>query len=99
MENEAGVDGVLARRTPMDETHCFLVVLADEGGELLDERNGEISGEGGGSSDFREIEKTGLALYGDCGRRGGRNHADFCFGAGQRGFEIEHALDAGSIRE
>src|SRR6266481_6641786 len=56
LENEAGVDGVLTGRAPVDESRGFLVVLRDERRELLNERNRQISGKGGRFRKQREID-------------------------------------------
>ena len=44
LQNEAGIDGILARRTPMHVARRVRIIFRHQSGELLYERNGEIAG-------------------------------------------------------
>src|SRR6267154_950820 len=89
LEDERGVDGVLAGGAPVDEAGGAGVLPGDELGELFDERDCKISGGGNGGGECGKVEKLGATICGDDGRGGGGDDASFGFGAGVGGFEIE----------
>ena len=99
LEDEGGVDGVLAGGAPVDEAGGVGVLPGDELSELFDKRDCKISGGGNGSGERGKVEKFGATICGDDGRGGGGDDAGFGFGAGEGGFEIEQELDGSRVRE
>src|SRR5260370_8644368 len=63
LENEAGVDGVLTGRAPVDESRGFLVVLRDERSDLLDGRNRQISANPGPPPEQTDIPPSPAPLF------------------------------------
>ena len=99
LEDEGGVDGVLAGGAPVDEAGGVGVLPGDELGELFDKRNCKISGGGNGGGECGKVEKFSATIGGDDGRGGGGDDASFGFGAGEGGLEIEQELDGSRVRE
>ena len=99
LQDAAGVDDVLAGGAPMNEARRVLVLASNKFGEFFDERDGQIAGESGVFGDGGEVEIFRAALAGDDLRLRCRNNSGFGFGAGKRGFKIEHALNAGFVGE
>jgi hypothetical protein len=99
LEDEGGVDGVLACGAPVDEAGGVGALFGDELSELFDERNGEVGGGGDGGGEGVQVEEFDAATCGDDGRSGGGDDAGFCFGTGEGGFEIEHGLGGGRVRK
>ena len=89
LEDEGGVDGVLAGGAPVDEAGGVGVLPGDELGELFDKRNCKISGGGNGGGERGKVEKFGATIGGDDGCSVGGDDASCGFGAGEGGFEIE----------
>jgi len=97
LEDEGGVDGVLAGGAPVDEAGGVGVLRGDELGELFDKGDCKISGGGDDSGECGKVEKFGATIGGDDGSGGGRDDASFGLGAGQGGFEIEQGVEAGGV--
>src|SRR5579859_1693022 len=83
----------------MDITGSVFLFLRDEHGELLDQRNCEIAGIRGRSSERSHIVKFGTAFrFNRWSGRGG-NKSGARLGSRQGRFEIEHPLQRGAIGE
>ena len=83
----------------MHEAGGIWILFGDEGGELFNERDGEIAGDRSRSGESVQIKFRGVAICRDRSGCGRGNEAGFGFGASQRGFEIEHRLDASGVGE
>ncbi len=55
-EHGAGIDDVLTGRAPMDITRRLGIHLGDIGRQRLDQRDGEVTGAGGGVGQRDEVE-------------------------------------------
>jgi len=97
LEDEGGVDDVLASGAPVNEAGGVGALPGDELSELFDERDGEISGCGNGGSEFGKVEKFGATISRDDGHGGGGDDTSFGFGASEGGFEIEHELEGSRV--
>ena len=65
LQDESRVDGVLTRRAPVHEARRFLVIFANEFGELLYQRNCGIAGESCGTRERADIEEFRAAFRRD----------------------------------
>src|SRR5581483_2305975 len=99
LQNQASIDGVLAGSSPVHVAGGVLVLFADEFGELPNHGDGEVAGIDGAAGENVEVEELGAAMTGNCARGGGGNDSCARFGAGERRFEIEHALEAAGVGE
>jgi hypothetical protein len=99
LQHQAGVEGVLAGGAIVDVTRRVGRSASDAGGELFDERDGEIAGCRHGLREGWQINEFGAA---ERGNRGGEIFRDqSCPGLrpGESGFKIKNGLDGGGVGE
>lgn len=99
LQNEGSVEDVLTGGSPMDEAGGVRIFSGDEGGELLDKRDGEIAGRDGGMRESGKINPAGAAVRGDGLGGGGGDDSSAGSGEGESGLKIEHELDRRGIGE
>src|SRR5437660_11073585 len=92
LQNEAGINRVLAGCAPVHVAHGFLVMLPDEFRQLSDNRDGEVARLDRSLRERLWVEEIGAALTGNRSGCGFRNDVELRFRSGQSGFKIEHAL-------
>src|SRR5690349_3046970 len=73
LQHAASINDVLTRGAPMHVARGRFVFLRDENGELLDERDGEIAGVGGGASKSGHVVELRAAFCFNR-RRGGSGY-------------------------
>ena len=89
LQNETGVDRVLAGGAPVNEAGGFWIFFGNKSGELFNQGNQKIGGICGGGGEGGEIDEIGAAACGDGRSRGARNNACLCLSAGEGRFKIE----------
>ena len=87
----AGLGDVLRRGAPM---HPAAMRFADDAAEFPDQRHDRVAGAGEAFVDARPVHQLELRLGRDRLGRVGRDDAQFCLGAGQRGLDVEPRLPA-----
>ena len=98
-EHLGGVDDVLGGGAPVHIAGGCGIGLGDFGGERLDQRARDVAGADSLLAEPSEVVAVGRAGRGNRIDRRGRNDTDGRLGAGERHFEIEHALHARPIIE
>ena len=93
-EHGGGIDRVLAGGTPVHIARGIGVSPGDAGGECLDEGDGEVAGARRRLGQISKIERLCFAGFLNRAWRACGDDADCRLGARERGFEIEHVLEA-----
>ena len=99
LQNEPGVDNVLARRSPMHIAGSFRVIFRDERGQRFDDRNGDVAGRFRTARQCIEIEERRFTLLRNRLNRGFRNDSGLRLRLRQRRLEAEHRLKARPVRK
>src|SRR5215471_8855809 len=89
LQNESGVDCVLAGGAPVNEASGFWIFFGNKSGELFNQGNQKIGGICGGRGEGGEINEIGAAACGDGRSRGERNNSSLCLSTGEGRFKIE----------
>jgi hypothetical protein len=92
LEDQCGIDHVLAGRAPMHIAGSLLVGLGDFSGQHLHQRDGNVTAGHRILGDLAEIEPLGAAGIGNRRDSLGGNDAGRGFRPRQRRFEVEHPL-------
>ena len=96
-KHQRGVDDILAGGAPMHEIRRLLVARGDRLRQRIHHGDGDVAGGGRRFHERCDVVALSVAGLADDGRAGRRDHADRGLGAGQGGFEVEHALQPRAI--
>ena len=99
LQDEAGIDDVLTRRTPMHPARRLFIARRDQSRQRLHQWDGEIAAFEDVLSERLGVEILGSGRRADRSGRRVRDHPARRFGTGKRRLDIQHRLNTRTVGE